>query len=106
MNDQLITKEHLDELGIEIGNQDITTLLEHLNKTLDERIGEEITDSLDDDQLKQLLELQDKGDEEAVGDWIGENVPDLEAIVDDERDILLGELADGADTINEKAAAK
>ncbi len=102
MNDDLlITKDLLDELGIEIGDQDITTLLAHLNETLDERIGEQVTDSLDDDKLKELLELQDKGDEEAVGDWIEANVPELEEIVSDERDILLGELADGADTINE-----
>lgn len=103
MNDPLITQQMLDDLGIDLGDQDVTSLLTHLNDTLDERVGEQITDSLDDDELKELLDLQDKGDDEAVSKWIEDNVPELTEIIEDERDILLGELADDADTINDVA---
>jgi len=104
MQDPLITQQQLDDLGIDIGDQDITTLLAHLNDTLQERIGEQVTDSLDDDQLKELLAVQEKGNEEEVGAWIEAHVPELQEIVEDEHDILMGELADGADTINDVAA--
>ena len=46
-----------------------------------------------------LAELQDKGDDKAVGEWINDNVPNLQEIAEDERDILLGELAENADKV-------
>lgn len=96
----LITKELLDEFGVELGDQDVTSLLDHLNATLEERIGAEITDSLDDTKLKELLDLQEKASDEEVGAWLEANVPELQQIAEDERDILLGELAENSDGIN------
>ena len=100
-NPTLITLEHLKEAGVNPKTTDIDTLLTHLNEQLEERIGAEITASLEDEKLNQLLELQEKGDDEAVGDWLGKNVPELQEIADDERDILLGDLAESSDGINE-----
>lgn len=97
----LITKETLDKYGIDLTDQDVTSLLDHLNVTLEERVGTEITDSLDDSQLKELLAIQENGNEEAVGTWLEKNVPELEQITQDEIDILLGELAENTDGINE-----
>ncbi len=102
MNDQpLITRELLDEFGISLEGQDEATFLQHLNDTLEERIGAEITESLDDDQLKALLDLQENGTDEEVGAWIQQNVPELQQITQDEIDILLGEVAENSDAINE-----
>lgn len=103
MNDQLITRELLDEFGITLGDQDEASFLEHLNTTLEERIGAEITESLDDDKLQELLSLQENGTEEQVDNWVEQNVPELEQIVKDEIDIFLGEIAENADGINENA---
>lgn len=100
MNDQLITRELLDEFGIAVGDQDEASLLGHLNTMLDQRIGAEITDSLDDSKLQELLSLQENGTEEQVDDWIEKNVPELEQIVQDETDIFLGEIAENRDNIN------
>ena len=102
MNDQpLITRELLDEFDISLEGQDEATFLQHLNDTLEERIGAEITESLDDDQLKALLDLQENGTDEEVGAWIQQNVPELQQITQDEIDILLGEVAENSDAINE-----
>ncbi len=104
MNDQpLITKELLDEFGIELGEQDIDSLLTHLNTTLEERVGAEITESLNDDKLKELIDLQEAASDEEVGAWIEQNVPELQQITQDEIDILLGELAENTDGINKTA---
>jgi hypothetical protein len=100
MNQQFITESTLDALGIDLSGQDKDALLTHLNETLQERVGAEITESLDDAQLQTLLDLQDKATDEDLGTWLEQNVPDLKQIVQDEIDIILGELAENSDGIN------
>lgn len=100
MNQQIITESMLKAYGVKLGDQDIASLLQHLNDTLNERVGVEITDSLNDDQLDELLKLQESSDDEQVGEWIEQHVPELQEIIQDEVDILLGELAENADGLN------
>ena len=97
MDEQYITEETLNEIGIDLTGQDKLALLAHLNDTLEERIGVEITESLDDDQLKELLDLQESGNDEAITSWLETHVPDLQDIVADHVAVLLGELAENAD---------
>ena len=97
---QFITKELLDSVGVNVTPEEETALLEHLNTTLQERVGLEITDSLDDQQLEALASLQEAGDEQAIQQWLTDNVPELADIVKDEIDILLGEIAENTDGIN------
>ena len=102
--DQYITKETLDSFGISLEGQDEASLLEHLNETLSERIGTEIAALLDDAKLEELLTLQESPEADAkTGDWLTANVPELPQIVQDEIDILMGELADSTDTLNKTA---
>lgn len=103
MNYQIITKETLDELGINLDGKDVEALLAHLNSTLDERVGAEITESLDDDKLRELLDLQQNASEETVGKWLQDNVPELDEIIEDEKDILLGEIAENAEALSDAA---
>lgn len=103
MNEQFITESTLDTLGIDLGGQDKEALLAHLNDTLQERVGTEITESLDDEQLATLLDLQENATDEALGAWLEQNVPDFQQMVQDEIDILLGELAENSDGINQAA---
>ncbi|OGL21567.1 hypothetical protein A2707_06045 [Candidatus Saccharibacteria bacterium RIFCSPHIGHO2_01_FULL_45_15] len=101
--DTYITKDALLALGINLGDQDIDSLLAHLNDTVEERIGAEITESLSDEQLQELIDLQDNATDEEVGDWIAKHVPDYKEIVQDNIDIVIGELVDGADEVNQAA---
>lgn len=96
----IITKELLDEAGIDIADQDVEALLAHLNQTLEERVGTEITESLEDTQLEALVALQENGSDEEVGAWLEKNVPELTEITQDEIDIILGELSENAENIN------
>ncbi|HET8884108.1 MAG TPA: DUF5663 domain-containing protein [Candidatus Saccharimonadales bacterium] len=100
MNHQFITQSTLDALGIDLTGQDIESLLAHLNDTLQERVGTEITETLDDKQLKTLLDMQENATEEELGTWLETAVPDMQQIVQDEIDILIGELAESSDDIN------
>lgn len=92
MNDY-IKKEDLDTVGITLADDQVVEFLAHANETLEERIGVEITASLDEEQVDQMIEVQQSGDDAALQAWLIQNVPDLNEIVQDETDILLGELA-------------
>lgn len=101
MNDvPLITKELLEEAGINLQDQDTVSLLDHLNATLEERVGAEITNSLTDEQLEELATLQENGSDETLASWVEQHVPELQQIAQDEIDILLAELTDNVDDIN------
>lgn len=101
MNNQpYITQEVLDRFGISVSETDKESLIEHLNSTLQERVGSEITAMLDDAKLETLINLQETGTDEQIGTWVAENVPELNEIVEDEIAILMGELADSRDDIN------
>lgn len=99
-----ITEDSLKKFGINIPKEDIESLLTHLNDTIEERVGTEITEALDDSQLKVLVDMQENAtSDEEIGKWLSENVPDFEQIVQDEIDIALGDLAESSQDINKIA---
>ncbi|HMR72730.1 MAG TPA: DUF5663 domain-containing protein [Candidatus Saccharibacteria bacterium] len=95
--EQIITKELLLKLDTELNGEQLDQLVEHANATLHERIGAEVTSSLNDEQLTEYLSLGDDAAKASV--WLMENIPDLKEIIEDERDILLGEIADNTSGI-------
>jgi hypothetical protein len=97
MNQQFITQKTLEDASIDLTGEDVEALLVHLNELLQERVGTEITEALSDEKLKTLVDMQESATEEELGAWMEENVPDLQDIVTDEIDILLGEIVEGDD---------
>lgn len=94
MNHQFITQSTLETLGFDLSGEDVEELLEYLNDTLQERVGVEITQTLKEDQLKTLAAMQETASEKDLGEWLEENVPDMQKIVQNEIDILIGEIAE------------
>jgi hypothetical protein len=96
MSKQIVTKELLSELGIQLPEKPIdeeAAFLAHLNRVLLDRVDAEVLDELDGEDLP---------DEETtdMAMWLRENVDDLDDIIQDELDILLGEVAENADAVN------
>jgi len=89
----------LASIGINLSPEKAEALIKQFEDTLQERVGIEIFEALDDDQASELIALQQKDDQQAVVKYIEQHVPNLEAIVQDQTDIMLGELADGADSL-------
>jgi predicted house-cleaning noncanonical NTP pyrophosphatase (MazG superfamily) len=102
-NTPLITRQSLEDFGIDLSDRDVDSLLAHLNDTLEERIGAEITEYLSDEQLDELAELQETKSEDEVAAWINNNIENLADIAQDEANILLGELAENSDNISAAA---
>lgn len=101
MQEQYVTKQMLADFGVTVDEATVESLLSHINDTIEERIGAEITEALSDEQLKELLALQDKGDDEEIGEWIAQHVPKYAEIVEDNIAITIGELARQTNDINQ-----
>lgn len=87
-----ITPETLQELGIELGDA-TEEFMQELNQQINERVGAALLELLDDEEAKELIKVSEGGDDAATTEWIVTHVPDYKEVVQDEVDILLGELA-------------
>jgi hypothetical protein len=97
MQPQYITQSTLETLGIDLTGEDVEALLDDLNETLQERVGTEITQSLTEKQLTELVDMQESASEEAIGAWLEKNIPDMPQIIQNEIDILIGEIVEDDD---------
>ena len=93
-----LPKDFLRSIGIELDDATYAVFAEHFEETLSQRIIDEIIDELDDAQLEQFNQLQN-ADSAQLWRWIQTNVPELPEIIQEEVDILLGELAENAEHI-------
>lgn len=90
-----IDQNLLVSLGIELGDA-TPEFITHVGEQLNERIGAALIELLDDDEAKELTELSQSGSSEDVQKWLEANVEDYRDVIQDEFDILMGELAEGA----------
>jgi hypothetical protein len=95
----LITTDTLHQLGIHKSATEEAELVTHFQDTLNERVGLTIMDLLEDEQVARLIELTEAGDQDATTAFLQQTVPGYEQLVTDEYDILMGELAESADSL-------
>ena len=100
MEEQFITEDMLTDLGIDLAGEDKVAVLAQLNDTLQERIGVEISQLLDETELEELQELQESSSDEIVDEWLEKHIPNLEDIVSNNVVALLDEMTKDADTDN------
>lgn len=91
----LFTQDFLTNLGVSLSPEEQQVLSDYTEEVLRERVIEEVIDSLEEGQAEQLSSLAD----DSLQEWLVLNVPELQSIVQDEVDILLGELAEQADQL-------
>ena len=91
----LLDKQFLDDIGLQLGTEELMALSEQYEATLLERVTAEVVEELDETQLEQLRTYQTKDDDE-LQTWLKRNVPHLKEIVEDEVAILLGEIAENS----------
>ncbi|MDB5162253.1 MAG: hypothetical protein JWM52_761 [Candidatus Saccharibacteria bacterium] len=96
----IITAEMLASTGIIIKEDELVSYLDHINEQLNDRVGQAIAENLSDEEIDILADLEEKASEEELGQWIAKHIPDLDDIIEDEIDILLGEATENSDTIN------
>ena len=94
----LFSKEFLASLGISLDDSTYTLFDNHVEQTLNERVIESMADELTDEQLVELGQL-DMSDHAILQNWLVANVAELNAIIEDEVAILLGEIAENSQSI-------
>lgn len=90
------TSEIFTKLNIILPASEQADFLEQLNVELQERIGIAIFDLLNDEEAETLIALQENGSDKVIADWIQANVPEYSEVVEDEYDLLVGEIAASA----------
>ena len=96
----IVTKAQLNSIGINLPEDQMQALIQHVEDTINSQIGEEIVESLDDDQLNELVQMQDNDvPAEEIDAWIRARVPEYDEIIEDNVAIVLGELANNSDAI-------
>jgi hypothetical protein len=98
----IINEQFLTSLGVKLSSEETALLSEHFETTLQRRIFDEIIEELDQPQAEMLSEMADRNDP-TITEWLNSNVPELSAIVQDEVDILLGELVANKDSLGHKS---
>ncbi len=96
----VLTKQFLQDIGLEMDDETFNSLAEHSDTTLHERVINEVIEELSPEQAEELASLQGVEDE-TIQQWLVNNVPDLQEIVADEVDILLGEIAESSDALQQ-----
>lgn len=94
----IITKDFLNQIGVNITDENIEKLSDYFETTLDKRVMDSIVSELSDEQLEELQQMK-KNPNDQLMSWLGANVPSLKDIIEEETDILLGELAEHSDGI-------
>lgn len=95
----LITTDTLHELGIHKSADDGKALIEHFQATLNERVGLTIMDVLNDEQATRLIELTEAGNQMETTAYLNSEIPEYSQIIQNEYDILMGEMAENADKL-------
>jgi len=99
MEQKLIKREQLEAMGIDLDEQAMESLLKEVNEELDGRVGAAVMAELDDEQMEEYGKIEDSLSDGDAVKWLEERIPDLSQIVQDEVDIILGDLAEKADTL-------
>jgi len=93
-NDYTITEKELKDIGINLTGDELTSLLDHLNGELNDRVGESILRELSDEQIDEYNKISETADEKVIEDWMVKRIPDFQQIVQDEISIVLSEIAE------------
>lgn len=89
-----ITPQELRELNHKLDDEAAKQLADDLNSKIDELVGEEVVHSLTPPDVDLLADMQGNASEQELADWVSLRIPDYPEILENNKDIVLGEYAD------------
>ena len=95
---ELFSKDFLTSIGVHLDDRTRVALVEHSEQTLNARIIDAIVELLDERQLEELQSLRSTSQDETLI-WLQRNVPELQAVIEDEINILLGDIAESSEAL-------
>lgn len=91
----LLDKSFLNEIGVNLADTEYQLMSDIYETALSDRVVSSIVSGLSEPQLEQLHEYRSKTDED-LQNWLKTNVPELKDIIENEIEILLGEIAENS----------
>ena len=92
-DEQVITRDVIEAIGVELSAEEEGQFLAHVNEVLKDRVGTAVAAELSDEQLGRMRELREAGNTAGIAEFLKVNVADLDAVVEEEVGILLGDIA-------------
>lgn len=95
---ELLSRQFLKSIGVELDEETYLALSKHYEDTLDDRLVQAIIEELDENQLEELSRLRGTSGQ-LLQEWLAVNVPKFDEIIEGEVAILMGDIAESADSI-------
>jgi hypothetical protein len=89
-----ISKDDLLDLGTNLDDAALDTVVIELNEKVAELVGEEIITSLTPNDAEKLADMMDDASDEELSEWIIGKVPDYPEIIENNIDIVIGEFVE------------
>lgn len=101
-----LTEQFFKDIGqADMSAEDKQTFTAGFITTLDDRVNLRIIDLLNEQQLAELNQLVETGDEQKIYEYKKSVVPELDAIIDEEFNVLKKEIIDGADDLEDETSS-
>ena len=92
---ELFSKEFLASIGVNLDDETYAALAQYSEDMLNARVVESVVELLDEEQLEQLQAMRGSSPDQ-IAAWLTRNVPELPAVIEDEINILLGDIAESS----------
>ncbi len=90
-----LTKGFLEEIGVPMSDEHFIAFSKHFDNTLQDHIIDHIIDYLNETSMQEFAKIDDAGDNR--WEWLTANVPEIDAIIKQEVDIMLAEVIRSSD---------
>lgn len=88
---ELLSREFLNDIGVVLKESEYGAFSDTYEKVLNDRVHEAIVQALTTTQLEQLSLYRAKSDE-ALQEWLKENVPEIKELIESVIEALLEEI--------------
>ena len=87
-----IDPSEIKALGLGLSEEQETALMKALQPVFEQRIAIALMELLDEKSAEELKKLAEANNPPVLGEWIESHVPDYQDVIDDEYDILIGDI--------------
>src|SRR3954469_76598 len=99
-NTKLLADDLLNRMGLaDLPEEEKQETLENILVTLDTRVANRVAEELSEEQINQFSQMADVEDpgEQAIADWLKNNVPNYEQVLNEEAEKMRNEAQSVAD---------
>jgi hypothetical protein len=108
-NTKVLADDLLNRMGLaDLPEEEKQETLENILVTLDTRVANRVAEELSEEQINQFSQMADveDPDEQAIADWLKNNVPNYEQVLNEEAEKMRNEAQSVADKVMNKPSSE